>query len=180
VAGEGDSRRNTITVASIGSFDLPPGAGKGNGTGGTRGVSGTIRSAGFSNGVASSGTHSRGGGMIAQGGFGDATSAARGGSSGAPQVQKKPDVEGVEIVYKPRPDYTPEARRMRVEGEVLLDVVFTASGSLHINRVVRGLGYGLDDTALAAAQRIRYRPARRDGQPYDCAALVHIVFELAE
>ena len=45
---------------------------------------------------------------------------------------------------------------------------------------VKGLGYGLDDSALAAAEHIRFRPARRDGQPYDCAALVHIVFELSE
>jgi protein TonB len=76
--------------------------------------------------------------------------------------------------------YTAEARRRGVEGEVLLEVVFSASGSLHINRVVKGLGYGLDDSALAAAQRIQFRPARRDGQPYDCATLVHMVFELAD
>jgi hypothetical protein len=46
--------------------------------------------------------------------------------------------------------------------------------------VVKGLGHGLDDSALAAAQRIKFHPARRDGQPYDCAALVHMVFELAD
>ena len=57
---------------------------------------------------------------------------------------------------------------------------FGANGSLHVNRIVKGLGYGLDNNALVAAQRIQFRPARRDGQPYDCAALVHIVFELAE
>ena len=179
VRGQGDPKRNTVTVASVGSFDLPPGEGKGNGTGGSRGVSGTVRSAGFSDGTASSGPHGRGnGGGVVAGGFGAVVVAQS--TSGTQQVQKKPDVQGVEIVYKPRPTYTPEARRMGIEGEVLLDVVFTASGSLRINRVVKGLGYGLDDTALAAAQHIRYRPARKDGQPYDCAALVHIVFELAE
>jgi len=59
---------------------------------------------------------------------------------------------------------------------VLLDVVFEASGELHIKRVVKRLGYGLDENAWR--QRIQFRPPRRVGQPYDCAALVHIMFEL--
>ena len=111
-------------------------------------------------------------------GFGDAVASS--GEAAPRRVEKKPDLQPVEIVFKPRPQYTPEARQLRLEGEVLLEVVFTASGSLHINRVVKGLGHGLDDSALAAAQHIQFHPARRDGQPYDCAALVHMVFELAE
>jgi len=45
--------------------------------------------------------------------------------------------------------------------------------------VVQGLGYGLDDSAQAAARQIRFRPAQQDGQPVDSTAIVHIVFELA-
>jgi TonB family protein len=67
-----------------------------------------------------------------------------------------------------------------LEGEVLLDVVFTASGQVRVLRVVRGLGHGLDESALRAAQQIRYRPALRDGRPTDSNAVVHIVFALAE
>jgi TonB family protein len=179
VSGQGDPKRGTVTVASLGSFELPSGPGRGNGTGGSHGVSGTVRAAGFGDGVAAPGPHGRGDrSTVVASGFGDAV--AQGGGAVPEQVQKKPELQPVEIVYKPRPAYTPEALRQRVEGEVLLEVVFTASGSLHINRVVKGLGYGLDDKALAAAQRIQFRPARRDGQPYDCAALVHIIFELAE
>ena len=178
IAGQGDSKRDTVTVAKLGSFDLPTGGGKGNGTGGSSGVSGTVRSSGFGVSVASRAPRERSyGGGIAEGGFGTPVAA----SGAAPRpAEKKPDLQPVEILYKPRPDYTAEARRMRVEGEVLLDIVFSADGSLHISRVVRGLGYGLDDTARAAALRIKFRPARRDGQPYDCAALVHMVFELAK
>jgi len=110
-------------------------------------------------------------------GFGDRVAQA----GAAPlTLPAKPQLEPVEIVFKPRPDYTQEAIRQRVEGEVLLDVIFKATGALQVNRVVKGLGYGLDDTAMAAAQRIRFRPARKDGQPYDCAALVHMVFELTK
>jgi len=178
ISGQGDPKRQTVTVASVGSFDLPSGSGKGNGTGGTHGVSGTVRSTGFGDGVASSVPRERTGGSVMASGFGDMV--ARSGEPASQRNEKKPELQPVEIVYKPRPQYTPEARQLRLEGEVLLEVVFTASGSLHINRVVKGLGHGLDDSALSAAQHIQFRPARRDGQPYDCAALVHMVFELAE
>jgi TonB family protein len=85
----------------------------------------------------------------------------------------------VEILSKPRPLYTEEARRSRIEGEVLLEVLFAASGPARIVRVVRSLGHGLDETAMAAARDIRFRPAQRDGQPVDSSAVVHIVFQLA-
>jgi TonB family protein len=177
-AGQGAPKRNTVAVASVGSFDLPSGPGTGNGTGGSRGVSGVVRSAGFGEAVSSNGP-SRSNRTVIAGEFHEAV--VQGSSTPELQrVDKKPELQPVEVTFKPRPAYTDEARRRRVEGEVLLDVVFEASGSLHINRVVKGLGYGLDDNALAAARRIQFRPARRDGQPYDCAALVHIVFELSE
>lgn len=165
-----------VTVATVGSFELPAGSGKGNGTGGTHGIVGTIKSAGFADGVSSTAhTHGTGATLMASG-FGERVNQ----NAAAPLSIPKPQVEPVEIVFKPRPDYTPEAIRQRVEGEVLLDVIFKATGSLEVNRVVKGLGYGLDDAAMAAAQRIRFRPARKDGQPYDCAALVHMVFELTK
>jgi TonB family protein len=85
----------------------------------------------------------------------------------------------VEILSKPKPTYTADARAKNIEGEVLLDVQFSASGDLRILRVVRGLGHGLDETAVAAAEGIRFLPAARDGAAVDCSALVHIVFQLA-
>jgi TonB family protein len=85
----------------------------------------------------------------------------------------------VEILVKPRPAYTDEARRLQLEGEVLLEILFAASGSTRVIRVLRGLGHGLDENAIAAAAAIRYRPAERAGAPVDTAATVHIVFQLA-
>jgi TonB family protein len=178
VPAQRTSDRSTVTVASVGSFDMPAGPGNGNGTTGARGVSGAVHSSGFGDAAVSQNQPVvRQTASLTSSGF-DATT-QRANSSPEP-IQKKPELQPVEITFKPRPEYTPEAIQKRVQGEVLLDVVFTASGSLHINRVVKGLGYGLDGKALVAAQRIRFRPARRDGQPYDCAALVHIVFELTD
>jgi TonB family protein len=61
----------------------------------------------------------------------------------------------------------------------LLEVMFGANGQLHVNRVVRGLGHGLDEAAMAAANRMRFKPAMRTGQPVDSTAIVHVVFQLA-
>ena len=84
-----------------------------------------------------------------------------------------------EILSKPTPAYTEEARRLRVEGEVLLEVVLEASGRVHVVRVVRGLGHGLDESAVRAAEQISFKPALRDGQPSDSTAVLHIIFQLA-
>ncbi len=86
----------------------------------------------------------------------------------------------VEILIKPKPAYPEEAREKKIEGEVLIEMEFSASGEAHVLRLVRGLGYGLDESALAAARGIRFRPATRDGLLVDSAAVVHILFQLAQ
>src|SRR5580704_13314962 len=68
---------------------------------------------------------------------------------------------------------------MKLEGEVLLEVMFNANGTLHVNRVVRGLGHGLDEAAIAAANKMRFKPALRMGQPTDSTAVVHVMFQMA-
>jgi TonB family protein len=113
----------------------------------------------------------------ARGGFGDATAAAPGPINRV--TAPASPLTSVEILFKPRPAYTDEARRLQIQGEVLLQIFFLASGEVRIDRVVRGLGHGLDESASAAARGIRFRPARRDGTPVDFEATVHIVFELA-
>jgi TonB family protein len=176
--GNGDPSKRA-NIARKGSWDLPGGPGYGNGTGGANGVRGTVASAGFGNGVAIAGKGGgRGTGTVRQSGFGDASATAE-----APRhvaAAATPALQTVEILAKPDPVYTEEARRLRLEGEVLLDVVFPASGGeLRVIRVIRGLGHGLDEAAVRAAQQIRFKPARRDGQPVDFPATVHIVFQMA-
>jgi TonB family protein len=119
-----------------------------------------------------------GGGQVTPAGFADAQSLTH----AAPRPQPHPTAasfDPVEILSKPNPAYTEEARRLHVQGEVLLRVVFAASGRLQILGVARGLGHGLDEAAVQAAQQIRFRPARRNGQPIDTTATLHILFELA-
>ena len=141
-------------------------------------MQGTIASAGFGSG-------------IAQPGQGDGGKSGRGvqasGFAGQ-QLASAPKhtlddsaalTTQVEILYKPKPVYTDEARRLNIEGEVLLEVVFGANGDLHVNRVVRGLGHGLDEAAVGAANRIKFKPAQRNGSPVDSLSIVHVIFQTA-
>jgi TonB family protein len=91
----------------------------------------------------------------------------------------KPADRPVEIVFKPTPEYTAEARGARIEGTVSLELEFTAAGDVRVLRVVRGLGHGLDEAAQQAALRIRFKPAQSDGRPADSRATVHITFRLS-
>lgn len=173
-----DNKGKPVNIAQLGSFDMPSGPGYGNGTGGAKGARGVIASAGFGNGVAvgdSRVNSSRG--TVRQGGFGDAEAAA------APVHPKTetaaPKLVPAEITLKPTPIYTEDAKKLRIEGEVLLEVVFESSGRLRVLRIVRGLGHGLDEAAIRAAEQIRFKPALRDGQPADSTAVLHIVFQLA-
>jgi TonB family protein len=176
---------NHPNIAAAGSFDLPTGGGYGNGTGGTSGARGTVASAGFGNGVAVQGGGGRGGnagqGRVQSTSFVSATSTPtpddghRARAAASYQAVSVP----VSIQSKPTPVYTPEARQLKVEGEVLLNVVFTAGGQIRILNVVHGLGHGLDEAAQHAAQGVRFSPAMRDGHPVDSNVTLHIVFQLS-
>src|SRR5271170_4591617 len=168
-----------LYAAQAGGFDMPAGLGQGNGTGGANGIKGTVASADFGNGIASGGKgdgRSNGAG-VATGGFGS-EQVVHGGPKLA-QADSGPATTPVENTFKPQPVYTDEARSLKLEGEVLLEVMFGANGSLHVNRVVRGLGHGLDEAAIAAANKMRFKPALRMGQPVDSTAIVHVLFQIA-
>ena len=176
-----DNHGRPITIAQAGSFEMPNGVGSGNGSGGARGLKGVVASTGFGSGMAtgsSSGAVSASRVAVHQGAFGDADVVP----SSQPKGWTPESVATtlpVEITFKPSPVYTSEGRQLKIEGEVLLDVVFSSTGQIQILRVVRGLGHGLDESAVRAAEQIRFKPALRDGRPADFEAVVHVVFQLA-
>ena len=159
-------------VGAVGAFDLPSGSGRGNGTGGS--TPGAVVSAGFGNGVATGGRRS--GGPVQKSGF-DAVYASS--DSHKPAANIEPTSTPVAILYKPNPAYTEQGRKQGIDGEVRLEVLFSAAGQVHVLRVLQGLGYGLDEQAVRAAEQIRFKPASHAGQPVDSTAVVHIIFQLA-
>src|SRR5579864_4063657 len=113
-----------LYAASMGSFDMPAGPGQGNGSGGANGIKGTVASAGFGNGIANGGKgdgRSNGQG-VSTGGFGAEQVVHQGPKIAAPDAGAA--TTPVEITYKPNPVYTDEARGLKLEGEVLLEVSF--------------------------------------------------------
>lgn len=101
----------------------------------------------------------------------------------APREDALPDAAGalttpVQILSKPCPRYPEEALLRRVQGDVLLDVEFRYSGTLEVLGVRRGLGQGLNESAIEAARKMRFVPARRDGRPVDTLATLRIRFQL--
>jgi len=175
VPGKGDPNHAT-NVNRQGNPALPGGEGFGNGTGGKNGIAGTVASTGFGNGTAIPPTGKPKGTVVA-GGFGAVD------TSSDPSKKKAaasgPADTTPNILDKPRPEYTAEGRSMRIEGDVVIDLVFLANGSIQINRVVSGLGHGLDESAVRAAQQIKFKPAKREGEPVDFPARVRIEFRLA-
>jgi len=92
------------------------------------------------------------------------------------------EVEGVtvpEVLEAPNPAYTEEARAARAEGLVTLKAVIRKDGSVDSFEVVKGLGYGLDESAIhTVATKWRFKPATYGGQPVDFQVDIEIAFQI--
>jgi len=165
--------------ANIGQFGnpaLPPGPGYGNGTGGANGVKGTVASTGFGNVWRSPKRVARRSPagcnppalpirMIKSLTCQKRRSKRDRGRIGRDFGQTETGV----FARSPQAEY----RRRSVARCHL-----PASGNqVHVNRVVKGLGHGLDEAAMRAAEQIKFKPALSNGHPVDFPAVVHIVFQ---
>src|SRR5579862_8725449 len=171
--GKGDPNKTT-NVNRAGLQALPGGPGYGNGTGGDKGARGVVQSSGFGNGTAIQ----DGGGQkhaVSTSGFANQTVADNTPKQKAVESGTTP----VELLEKPKPVYTEEGRSLKLEGDVALDVVFQANGTVSVAKVVSGLGHGLDEAAVRAAQQIKFKPAKRDNENVDFPARIRIQFRLA-
>ena len=77
-----------------------------------------------------------------------------------------------------KPDYTEEARRKGIEGDVVMEIVVRRDGTVGDVRVLRGLGYGLDQRAIDAVRQWRFGAAKRLGQAVDVMVEVSMEFRL--
>jgi protein TonB len=84
-----------------------------------------------------------------------------------------------EAILKPSPKFTEDAIRNRISGVVLLYGIIRRDGRVDSLRVVRNLGYGLDEEALATVStQWKFKPATRNGQPVDCYINIEVSFTL--
>ncbi|HEY7181260.1 MAG TPA: TonB family protein [Blastocatellia bacterium] len=82
------------------------------------------------------------------------------------------------ILYREKADYTPDARRARIEGTVVLQIVFGANGDIQDVKVIRGLPFGLTDQAIIAAKKIKFEPAYKNGAPVSVRGSLEYAFNL--
>ena len=101
-----------------------------------------------------------------------------------PDPEPKPDPaphginRSVEFDLIPKPEYTPIARMNKVQGIVVVEATFRADGVVENPKIIKGLPDGLEKQAIIAAERIKFRPAMRDGKPVDITRTVRIDFNL--
>jgi len=82
------------------------------------------------------------------------------------------------ILYREKAQYTREAKDNKVEGVVILRVVFGVDGQVSDINVVRGLPYGLTENAIIAAKKIRFEPSVKDGRPVSVRGNLEFNFKL--
>lgn len=93
----------------------------------------------------------------------------------------KPGKDGVTnpiLIYSIEPKYSQEARDKRINGQTMLDLVVTPDGTPANVRVVRSLGYGLDEKAMQAVMKYRFKPAEKDGKPVAVQVRVEMNFSI--
>lgn len=81
-------------------------------------------------------------------------------------------------IYKPEPEYSPEARQAKLQGTVILSLIVGTDGIARGIRVARSLGMGLDERAIEAVRQWRFDPAKKDGKPVAVAVEVEVSFRL--
>lgn len=101
-----------------------------------------------------------------------------GGGAGGGAYRVGSGISPPAIQREVKPIYTADALRRRVEGDVVLEVVVLANGAVGEIQVVRSLGYGLDEAAVAAMRQWRFHPARRQGVAVDVVVEVAMEFRV--
>ena len=82
------------------------------------------------------------------------------------------------LLFKVEPEYTVEARLAKYWGTVVLWLEVGSDGLAHNIQVIKGLGFGLDQNAIAAISEWRFQPASKDGAPQAVIANVEVNFRL--
>jgi TonB family protein len=83
------------------------------------------------------------------------------------------------LLVNPMPPYTEDARKARIEGFVVLQAVIRKNGTVDTFKVLKGLGYGLDDSAInTIATKWRFRPGTLEGKPVDVIVNLEVHFRM--
>jgi periplasmic protein TonB len=111
-------------------------------------------------------------------GDGSGVGAGSGGGTGGGPYRPGSGIEAPRLLHEVKADYTEDARRRGLSGEVVLEIVVRRDGSVGDVRVLQGLAGGLNERAMQAVRQWRFTPARRLGTPVDVIVEVAVEFRL--
>jgi TonB family protein len=111
-------------------------------------------------------------------GDGSGVGEGSGGGTGGGPFRPGSGIEPPRLLREVRADYTEDARRRAIEGEVVLEIVVRRDGSVGDVKFLKRLGAGLDERAVQAVRQWRFAPARRRGSPVDVIVEVAVEFKL--
>jgi TonB family protein len=111
-------------------------------------------------------------------GKGSGIGEGEGGGTGGGPYRPGSGIAPPSLLREIKPQYTEEARRLGVEGDVVLEIVVRSDGSVGQVSLVQRLGSGLDQRAIDAVRQWRFSPARRRGTPVDVLVEVAVEFKL--
>jgi TonB family protein len=131
-----------------------------------------------SNGPGSNGGVGTGQGSGNGEGLGSGIGEGDGGGTGGGPYRPGSGIEPPRLLHEVKAQYTEEARRRGIAGDVVLEVVVRRDGSVGDAHVLQGLGYGLDERAISAVRQWRFSPAQRKGAAVDVLVEVAVEFTL--
>jgi protein TonB len=111
-------------------------------------------------------------------GLGSGIGEGAGGGTGGGPFRPGSGIEPPRLLREVKAEYTEEARRRNIRGDVLLEIVVRSDGNVGDVHVVQGLGGGLESRAIAAVRQWKFAPATRRGQPVDVLVEVAVEFTL--
>jgi TonB family protein len=111
-------------------------------------------------------------------GDGSGVGAGSGGGTGGGPFRPGSGITPPRVIQEVKAEYTDEARRAGITGEVVLEIVVRRDGSVGDVKLLRGLGGGLNDRARQAIRQWRFAPATRLGSPVDVIVEVAVEFKL--
>jgi TonB family protein len=82
------------------------------------------------------------------------------------------------LIYRVDPEYSEEARKARFQGTVILETLVRKDGFVDLVHVVRSLGFGLDQNAIDAVKKWKFRPGMKNGAPVDVPLRIEVSFNL--
>jgi len=92
--------------------------------------------------------------------------------------QPERDVTPPRAIFMPEPEFSKEARKKKIQGVVVLSFTVGVDGNTHDIKIERGLGYGLDEKAVEAVNRWKFKPALKDEEPIERRINAEVNFHL--